>query len=115
MMRDNRSIRELRGAVARARRDPDTLAAWLHPCTTAALCRRLACEETAALALQLYGYPDPYRWWTDLRLIGAAVQVDPAALHALLTDATQRRDAAQPCRTADPGGRGADDCRAREA
>ena len=114
-MRNNRSVKELREAVARARRDPDTLAAWLHPCTTAALCRRLDCDEAAALALQLYVYPDPYRWWSDLRLIGAAVRVDPAALHTLLTDATRRRHAARPCRPTDPGGRSADDLPAREA
>ena len=113
-MRDGLSIIERRGAVERARRDPDTLAAWLQPFTMAKLCRRLNCAEGSALALQLYVYPDPYRWWAALRLIGAAVRIDPAALHTLLTDATRRRDGARPCRPAAPDGR-ADGRPAREA
>jgi hypothetical protein len=114
-MRDHRSTRDRRGAVKRARRDPDTLAAWLQPFTTLALCRRLDCDEGAALALQWYAYPDPYRWWTDLCLIGAAVRVDPAALHTLLTDATRRCGTALPGRPTNPGGGRGGEGPAREA
>jgi hypothetical protein len=115
MVRKNWTIAERRGAVERARRDPNTLAAWLRPFPTAELCRRLACDEGAALALQLYTYPDPYRWWTDLRTIGAALRVDPGTLHALLTDATRQRGTARPRRPADPGDRREDGRPAREA
>jgi hypothetical protein len=114
-MRDHRSVTELCGAVERARGDPDTLAAWLQPFATPALCRRLDCDDAAALVLQWYASPDPSRRWTDLRTIGAAVRVDPAALHTLLADATRRCGTALPGRPTNPGGGRGGEGPAREA
>ena len=63
---------------------PDLLVHHLSRADT--LCRRLGCDERAALTLLVSPLPRPERWRQDVAALAARTGVSPAALGTLLAD-----------------------------